>query len=88
LKRLTEAFKVWGKATPDERAKGLKKAAAAVADRQEELACILTMEHGKPLGDARKEIKGTIDTLEYYAEEARRIAGEVAPSKSASRAAW
>lgn len=79
-----QAFKVWGKATPDERARGLKKAAAAVAARQEELARILTMEHGKPLGDARKEIKGSIDTLEYYAEEARRISGEVAPSKSAT----
>ncbi len=42
------------------------------------------MEHGKPLGDARKEIKGAIDTLEYYAEEARRVYGEVAPSKSAT----
>jgi len=84
LEAANKAFKTWGKSTPDERSKALKKAAAAVAARQEELAKILCMEHGKPLGDARKEIKGAIDTLEYYAEEARRIAGEVAPSKSAS----
>lgn len=82
LEAASRAFRVWGRAAPDERVKALKKAAAAVADRQEELARILTMEHGKPLGDARKEIKGAIDTLEYYAEEARRISGEVAPSKS------
>ena len=73
LEAASRAFRVWGRAAPDERVKALKKAAAAVADRQEELARILTMEHGKPLGDARKEIKGAIDTLEYYAEEARRI---------------
>jgi succinate-semialdehyde dehydrogenase/glutarate-semialdehyde dehydrogenase len=84
LEAAWRAFQVWGKSTPDERSKALKKAAQAVAAQQEELAKLLTMEHGKPLGDARKEIKGTIDTLEYYAEEARRISGEVAPSKSAT----
>ena len=84
LEAAAKAFKVWGKSTPDERLKALKRAAKAVADRQEELSTTLTREHGKPLGDARKEIKGTIDTLEYYAEEARRISGEVAPNKSAS----
>jgi succinate-semialdehyde dehydrogenase/glutarate-semialdehyde dehydrogenase len=84
LEAAWRAFQVWGKSTPDERSKTLKKAAQAVAAEQEDLARLLTMEHGKPLGDARKEIKGTIDTLEYYAEEARRISGEVAPSKSAT----
>jgi len=84
LQAASRAFEVWGKSTPDERAKALKKAAAAVAARQEELAEILTREHGKPLGDARKEIAGTVATLEYYAEEARRISGEVAPNKSAT----
>lgn len=84
LEAASKAFKVWGKSTPDERVKALKNAARAVAARQEELAEILTQEHGKPLGDARKEIAGTVATLEYYAEEARRISGEVAPNKSAS----
>ena len=84
LEAAEKAFQIWRKTTPDERVKALKKGAAAVAGCQEELARILTMEHGKPLGDARKEIKGAIDTLEYYAEEARRIYGEVAPSKSAT----
>ena len=65
LEAAAGAFKIWGRSTPDERVKALKKAASAVAARQEELARILTMEHGKPLADARKEIKGAIDTLEY-----------------------
>jgi succinate-semialdehyde dehydrogenase/glutarate-semialdehyde dehydrogenase len=84
LESASQAFKVWGKSSPDERVKALKKSASAVSSRQDELAEILTKEHGKPLGDARKEIAGTVATLEYYAEEARRIAGEVAPSKSAT----
>lgn len=84
LEAAQRAFKIWGTSTPDERARALKNAAALLTGRADELARILTMEHGKPLGDARKEIKGAIDTFEYYAEEARRISGEVAPSKSAT----
>lgn len=84
LEAAQQAFQTWGRATPDERSKALKKAARAIAEKEEELARILTEEHGKPLGDARKEIRSAIDTFEYYGEEARRVSGEVAPSKSAS----
>jgi len=59
----------------------------AVSARSEELATILTREHGKPLADARKEIKAAIDTFDFYAEEARRIGGELAPSRPGPRAA-
>lgn len=84
LKAAHEAFYIWRQSSPDERHKALKMAADSVASRQEELAKILTLEHGKPLADARKEIIGCISTIEYYAEEARRISGEIAPQKSAS----
>jgi len=84
LQAADRAFKTWSRTIGDERATVLKKAAGAVAARKEELSTILTCEHGKPLADARKEIQSAIDTLEYYAEEARRISGEVAPSKSAT----
>ena len=76
------AFGTWSRTTGDERAKVLRAAAAAVSARSEELATVLTREHGKPLADARKEIKAAIDTFDFYAEEARRIGGELAPSRS------
>ncbi len=78
------AFRGWRESTGDERAQILRKAAAAVAARRDELARLLTREHGKPLNDALKEIDAAISTLDYYAEEARRIRGEVAPSRSRS----
>ncbi len=78
------AFGDWSHTTGDERAQRLKQAAETVAARQDELAEILTREHGKPLGDARKEIRGAAATLEYYGEEARRVTGEIAPPKSAT----
>lgn len=82
LKAADTAFRTWSQTSGEERAKVLRSAAAAVSARGEELATILTREHGKPLADARKEIKAAVDTFEYYAEEARRISGEVAPSRS------
>jgi len=84
LEAADAAFARWSRTTGDERARQLRRAAEAIGSRQEELAEILTREHGKPLADARKEIQGAAATFEYYAEEARRISGELAPQKSAT----
>jgi acyl-CoA reductase-like NAD-dependent aldehyde dehydrogenase len=84
LEAASQAFVSWRRTTGDERGQRLKQAAGAILARQDELAEILTREHGKPLGDARKEITGAAATFEYYGEEARRISGEIAPSKSST----
>ncbi len=84
LEAASQAFVGWRRTTGDERAQRLKQAAHAILARQDELAEILTLEHGKPLADARKEITGAAATFEYYSEEARRISGEIAPPKSAT----
>ena len=67
-----------------ERAKLLQKAAALVQERRETLATLLTSEQGKPLPDARKEIDGAAETLRFFAEEAKRIGGEIAPPNAAN----
>jgi len=84
LEAADQAFVSWSRTNADERAQRLKQAADAILARQDELAEILTREHGKPLADARKEIRGAAATFEYYGEEARRISGEIAPPKSAT----
>lgn len=84
LSAADQAFAGWSRTLADERAKRLKQAADAILAREDELAHILTREHGKPLTDAHKEIKGAAATFEYYGEEARRISGELAPQKSAT----
>jgi succinate-semialdehyde dehydrogenase/glutarate-semialdehyde dehydrogenase len=84
LQAAQDAFVGWSHTTGDERARHLKRAAEAIDHRKGELSEILTCEHGKPLADARKEIQGAVATFEYYAEEARRITGELAPPKSAT----
>lgn len=83
LEAAQSAFQKWKNTTGDDRSRLLKKAAQRVAERREELARLLTSENGKPLADASKEIDGAVATLDYYAEEARRIRGELAPARSA-----
>lgn len=52
--------------------------------RADALALILTRENGKPLAEARGEILYGASYLEWFAEEAKRIYGEVIPSASAN----
>jgi succinate-semialdehyde dehydrogenase/glutarate-semialdehyde dehydrogenase len=47
---------------------------------QEDLARLMTLEQGKPLAEARGEIAYAASFIEWFAEEARRVYGEVIPS--------
>src|SRR5690606_5099652 len=79
------AFGSWSRTSPSTRAGLLRKAAGVARDRMDELARLLTLEQGKPLSEAKGEIKASIDALEYYAEEARRIYGETIPNDHGAR---
>ncbi|WP_449278806.1 aldehyde dehydrogenase family protein [Leucobacter sp. GX24907] len=61
----------------------LRRAAELVTERAEELAVLMTREHGKTLGDSRLEVGATVETLHYHAEAARRPDGATYPSGSA-----
>ena len=82
LEAASRAFPAWSRTTGDERSRLLKKAGQIVYDKYEDLGRILTLEQGKPLRDAQREVESAAETLIYYGEEARRIGGEIAPSKS------
>jgi acyl-CoA reductase-like NAD-dependent aldehyde dehydrogenase len=64
---------------PAARADVLEAAAAAAADRRDDLARLLALELGKPLKDGRGEIDRVADTLAVCAAEARQIGGEMLP---------
>ena len=72
-----EAQKKWERLTSVERSKFLYKAIALITYRKQELAEILMDEVGKPEKEAYQEVEGVIDQLQYYAEFARKITGEV-----------
>ena len=75
-----EAFKTWKKTTGNERRAYLFKAVKLMKERVDELAQIITLENGKPLPDAKREVLSAISYLDWYAEEAKRIYGEVLPA--------
>lgn len=74
------AFGPWKDRTAEDRARILRRWFELMLQHQEDLALIMTSEQGKPLAEARGEIAYAASYIEWFAEEARRIYGEVIPS--------
>lgn len=74
------AFHVWRNVTAAERAEKMRKLAALIEKHKEELAILLTTEQGKALAEARGEIGSCANYILWFAEEARRVYGDVVPS--------
>ncbi|WP_454915493.1 NAD-dependent succinate-semialdehyde dehydrogenase [Xanthobacter sediminis] len=74
------AFKGWRALTAAARAAKLHKLADLILQNAEELAVLLTTEQGKPLAEARGEINISAAYVRWFAEEARRLYGDVIPS--------
>ncbi|MEZ5714697.1 MAG: NAD-dependent succinate-semialdehyde dehydrogenase [Paracoccaceae bacterium] len=73
------AQKEWAKWTGKERAIVLRRWFDLMMANQEDLARILTAEMGKPLGESRGEIAYGASFIEFFAEEAKRIYGDMIP---------
>lgn len=73
------AMPAWQRKTAKERANILRRWFDLVMANQEDLARILTAEQGKPLAEARGEIAYGASYIEWFAEEAKRIDGDIIP---------
>jgi succinate-semialdehyde dehydrogenase/glutarate-semialdehyde dehydrogenase len=82
LEHAAKGFAVWRKMSAYERSKLLRKTADILRERSESIARILTTEQGKPLAEARAEMAGAADVIEWYAEEGRRAYGRVIPARN------
>lgn len=80
-----EAFKSWKKTSALHRSQLLRKLHDAIMDNQDELAELLTMEQGKPFAEAKGEVGMSAAYVLWYAEEGRRVYGDVVPSPWADR---
>ncbi len=80
-----EAFASWSRTTVHERAALLRRVAAILGGREGMLAELITAEQGKPLGEARNELRFCCHLLEWYAEEGRRAYGQWIPDPLADR---
>ena len=79
IKAADAAFKVWKGFTANKRARILKKWYALQMAHVDDLGKILTIEQGKPLAEAKGEIKYGASFVEWFAEEARRAYGDTIP---------
>ncbi|MEM7339492.1 MAG: NAD-dependent succinate-semialdehyde dehydrogenase [Actinomycetota bacterium] len=75
-----EAFASWAATSAYDRADILLRAWNLMNERAPDLARLMTAEQGKPLRASTFEVGYAADFIRWYAEEARRIAGEWLPS--------
>jgi succinate-semialdehyde dehydrogenase/glutarate-semialdehyde dehydrogenase len=75
----------WSQLTAYQRSAYLYEAWRIMTDRRESLAQLMTQEQGKPLRMARTEVTYAADFLLWFAEEAKRVYGEIIPSSRADQ---
>jgi len=75
-----QALQPWAGQLAAVRAAALRRWLEQIRQHRDDLAKILTAEQGKPLAEASWEIDYAASFVEFYAEEALRIAGEILPS--------
>lgn len=74
-----KAQKGWAACTARERSRILRKWYELITANREDLGKVLTLEQGKPLAEAIGEIDYGASFIEWFAEEARRVNGEMIP---------
>ncbi|MEC6390922.1 NAD-dependent succinate-semialdehyde dehydrogenase [Acinetobacter pittii] len=75
-----EAWPLWKNKIAKDRSIILKKWFDLIISNADELAFILTSEQGKPLAEAKGEILYAASFIEWFAEEAKRVYGDIIPS--------
>jgi succinate-semialdehyde dehydrogenase/glutarate-semialdehyde dehydrogenase len=76
LEAAQNAFSNWAMMAIKKRSQLLHDASDLVRKRVDHIARLLTLEQGKPIRDARREITASADVLDYYAEEGKRNFGQ------------
>jgi len=74
-----EVQKDWAKRTAKERSQVLRRWYDLIIENADDLALILTAEQGKPLAEAKGEVVSNAAYIEWFAEEAKRIDGDIVP---------
>lgn len=79
------AFKAWKKTSAKDRSIILRHWFDLVMAAQADLALIMTCEQGKPLAESRGEIAYAASYIEWFAEEAKRVYGDIIPAPTSDR---
>ena len=77
-----QGFAAWKRVSAFERGKLMRKAAELLRSRADAIARLMTLEQGKPVGEAKVETLAAADIIDWFAEEARRAYGRVIPARA------
>uniref|UniRef100_UPI00260E9203 NAD-dependent succinate-semialdehyde dehydrogenase n=1 Tax=uncultured Paracoccus sp. TaxID=189685 RepID=UPI00260E9203 len=78
-----QGFKVWRNTSPLVRAQIMRRAADLLRERAEQIARLITLEQGKPIAQSRVEVAVAADTIDWFADEGRRVYGQIIPPRMA-----
>lgn len=79
------AWPAWKAMTAKDRSLILKRWYALIIEHQDDLAMIMTREQGKPLAEATGEVVYGASYVEWFAEEAKRVYGDIIPTTHAGK---
>ncbi|MDY7562411.1 NADP-dependent succinate-semialdehyde dehydrogenase [Pseudomonas sp. 10B1] len=79
IEAANNALPAWRGLTAKDRANKLRRWFELIIENQDDLARLMTLEQGKPLAEAKGEIVYAASFIEWFAEEAKRVYGDVIP---------
>ena len=79
------ALPAWQAKSAKERSALLRRWFELILEHQEALALLMTLEQGKPLAEARGEVAYGASYVEWFAEETKRLYGDILPAASGDR---
>jgi succinate-semialdehyde dehydrogenase/glutarate-semialdehyde dehydrogenase len=79
------ALPAWRAQPAKERAKIMRRWGELMLENADDLATLMTLEQGKPLAEAKGEVAYAASFFEWFAEEAKRVYGDVIPSPTNDR---
>ncbi|MET3354355.1 UNVERIFIED_ORG: succinate-semialdehyde dehydrogenase/glutarate-semialdehyde dehydrogenase [Xanthobacter viscosus] len=74
------AFREWQTTTAKQRHEIINRWYQLIVESREDLATLITLEEGKPLSEARGEVDYAASFVQWFAEEAKRVRGDVIPA--------
>ncbi len=85
IEAANRAFPAWQAKTAQERSNLLRRWFELLMENQEDLAMLMTAEQGKPLSESRGEIAYAASFIEWFAEEGKRVYGDVIPTHQSDK---
>jgi len=85
IEAAARALPAWAARTAKERAAVLRRWFDLMLEHQDDLAVLMTAEQGKPLAESKGEIGYAASFIEWFAEEGKRVYGDVIPGHQADK---